>query len=484
MTGTGFNETDWIARLAAALETVVERATPCGFPLPADAPRRGRIDDFRAYQHRQYRALAAQAKRNPEAAKLFEDSRLLLDSEPAEASAIIREHPLLRPGLIGDGDAVGFCVLNRWASVGLNSLAGGLAKLSVKEGGEYSAGILHRYLSAGAQGKIPAHEITVIHGLDLDRELDLGAGARLAPYSQVKTAFELPDEDSYEFSFDRPDTARRQADLKPAVLIRKLRYGPGIHADSGELVLPVRASYVFPSEYEIGMEEWWDDRRLLADVLSVSARVPLLCRSRYVRVEDWVAEIDPNIGFGTQQRSGHVSDEWPKGQKFTRQAADEFATLGRGWRAHVKTRSAVNVAIRRLAGSFSRPGGRFGVEDRIIDVAIALEALCGAGKSHKVAQRAASLLGRDDAERLSIYDAVKAFHKTRSRIVHVDDAVASIEQLQTVLCTGQRLACDTLKSMFARPEPIRWADVVAPIETVRRRVAAQSTANRKRSSGG
>ena len=53
----------------------------------------------------------------------------------------------------------------------------------------------------------------------------------------------------------------------------------------------------------------------------------------------------------------------------------------------------MHLAIRRLAASFARPGGRSGQEDRILDVAIALEVLYGGTTGHKLAQRAAALLG-------------------------------------------------------------------------------------------
>ena len=92
--------------------------------------------------------------------------------------------------------------------------------------------------------------------------------------------------------------------------------------------------------------------------------------------------------------------------------------MPRGLHKYPDRTDATRLAIRRLAGSFSRPGGRFGQEDRILDVAIALEMLYGGMTGHKLAQRAAALLGEIAAEQKGTYDQAKGFYDVRSRIVH------------------------------------------------------------------
>ena len=56
-----------------------------------------------------------------------------------------------------------------------------LAKLSVKEGGADAAQRLHRYLTAGAKASIPAHEITVFHGVVVKERFDLGGFLTMCP---------------------------------------------------------------------------------------------------------------------------------------------------------------------------------------------------------------------------------------------------------------------------------------------------------------
>ena len=60
----------------------------------------------------------------------------------------------------------------------------------------------------------------------------------------------------------------------------------------------------------------------------------------------------------------------------------------------------MKLAVRRLAASLSRPGGPFGEEDRILDVAIALEIFYGGKQGHELAKRAARLLGADATEQI------------------------------------------------------------------------------------
>ena len=87
--------------------------------------------------------------------------------------------------------------------------------------------------------------------------------------------------------------------------------------------------------------------------------------------------MNPNFAFNNRTSGGHISDVWPKSHDLSQDVVDAFVTLSRGW---LPDAGNVNLAIRRLAASFSRSGGQFGMEDRILDVAIALE-VCYGGKT-------------------------------------------------------------------------------------------------------
>lgn len=450
-----FDEADWIARLAIALETVAATAQPTYSPLPPEMMRSGPTHMYWSDLHRGYRALAARAKHDPVASRQFNESRLRVDTDPAEARAILREHPLIKPGLEGSGknEGVRFGILNRGPHLDLTWLVSSLAKLSVKEGGEEAAQRLHRFLSAGANASVPAHEITVFHGLIVKRRIDLGTGAYLAPYEHAQVEFDLPEEPEPWPKSDHPNAA---------VIVRSLSYGPCVAPPNDGPGLPqVQIAYRFPTDYQIDLESWFDDSKLLVDLLSVAARVPLLSRTRYVRLAKWIEEIDPNFAFYTLDSRGSMSDVWPKGRDLSKDDADAFATLSRGWGTYAGKSDSMEIAIRRLAGSFSRPGGRFDAEDRILDIAIALEVFYGGTTGRKLSPRAAGLIGENATEQKRIYNQAKHFYSVRSGIVHSKESMPTPDQIYKELEEGRNLACRTLANLLKRDTPVQWAEVMS-----------------------
>ena len=326
-----------------------------------------------------------------------------------------------------------------------------LAKLSIKDGGKEAALCLHRYLTVGVNGTVPAHEITVVHGLVVKTRFNLDAGAYLAPYADASAEFGLPDE---------PEPLSKTSFLDAAVLVRSLEYGPGVAPLDDDYGLPVvQISYRFPADHRIDLVSWFDDK-LLVDLLSIATRFPMLSRTRYVRVARWVEDIDPNFAYGHQQSAGNVSDVWAASHDLSKGDVDAFLKLARGWHAYADRPDAMNLAIRRLAGSFSRPGGRFGQEDRILDVAIALEVLYGGKTGHDLAQRAAALLGVNAAEQKRAYDEANSFYDVRSKIVHWKKSSPSREVLVRELEAGRVLASRTLESLLNRDALLRWAEVM------------------------
>ena len=422
MTHPDFNEAAWIERLAAALEQVAAEAEPSYYPPPPAMPGPRPIGEYWSALHRGYRALAARAKHDPTASIHFKESHLWVKTDPAEAMTILREHPLIESGLRGSGksEVAVFRILNGGFSSSLKSLVARLAKLSVKEGGEEAARRLHRYLTAGANGTVPAYEITVIHGMVVKTRFNLDEGAYLAPYADAREEFGLPDE---------PEPLSQTSFPDAAVLVRGLEYGPGVVPPGDIDGLPdVQVAYRFPADYRVDLEHWFVDSKLLVDLLSIATRVPLLSRTFHVRLARWIEEMNPNFAFGTRVSEGFISDAWPRSHDLVKGDVVAFLEMARGWHTFPDKPEAVELAIRRLAASFSRPGGRFGQEDRILDVAIALEVLYGGMTGHKLAQRAAALLGTSATEQKRTYDQARGFYDARSRIVHLEEAAAFIRR--------------------------------------------------------
>ena len=122
LTHPDFNEATWIKRLATALEQVAAEAEPSYSALPPEIPRSGRLEEYLSALHRGYRALAERAKHDPTASIQFKASRLRVETDPVDAIAILREHPLIAPGLRGSGksEEVVFRILNGGGGGSLN----------------------------------------------------------------------------------------------------------------------------------------------------------------------------------------------------------------------------------------------------------------------------------------------------------------------------------------------------------------------------
>ena len=445
MTHPNFSEATWIERLAAALEQVAAEARPSYSPLPPETLGVGPIDEHWSALHRGYRALAARAKHDPTAAIQFKESHLWVEEDPDEAMAILREHPLMNPGLKGSGkkEAVRFRIFNGGFHSDLKTFVSRLAKLSVKEGGREAAQRLHRYLTAGANGTIPAHEITVIHGLAVKTRVNLYAGAYLAPYGDARAEFDLPEE---------PEPLSKTSFPDAAVLVRSLEYGPGVMPpDEGAGLPDVQVTHRFTADYRVDLENWFVDSKLLVDLLSIATAVPLLSRTLYVRLARWIEEMDPNFGFGTRVSQGYLSDVWPQGRDLSKDDADAFLKLARGWHTYGDKPDTMKLAIRRLAASVSRPGGRFGQEDRILDVAIALEIMYELDNPeiiYKLKTRAGYFLGKNTEDRMEIFDRVKHFYDARSAIVHGPRKKGRQTSLEDAFADGFDLARETLLKLL------------------------------------
>ncbi|MXX38579.1 MAG: hypothetical protein F4Y91_22740 [Gemmatimonadetes bacterium] len=465
--GIAFNAAAWIGRLAAALEDVAAQARPA-FPFSPETPHYGPLEEYWPSIHRQYRELAARAKHDPTAAQLFAESPLWLKSDPVEARAILREHPLLRPGLIGSGkcEGVGFILpTHDWFHVDLKSLVSHLAKRAMKDSGEQAAQLLHRYLTAGEEANLPAYEITLLHGLKLDRRFDLGSEAYLAPYEDAKATYGLPDEPAKWLDGAGRNPSHSIRPGSTTALVRSLRWGPGVAPppDSDDFstsrACALKVKYRFPGDYELDLTDRLpDDNKVLVDLLSIATRSPLISHTSFVRVAKWIEEIDPNFACSLRNSSAYLSDAAPKEHPFSQQDATAFASLASRWCTYRGRRDVIDLAIRRLAASLARSGGPFSAEDRILDVSIALEIMYGPIKhklTHQLATRAKRLLGQGTDQRGWISARVKSFYEVRSAIVHGQKKIKGGQRaIDKALEDGRDLACLTLAELLSRG-PIR-----------------------------
>lgn len=117
--------------------------------------------------------------------------------------------------------------------------------------------------------------------------------------------------------------------------------------------------------------------------------------------------------------------------------------------------------IARLDEALARDG-RFASEDKILDVAIALERmyqLDGGEISHKMRTRVAWYLGNDAGSRLREMETIKKFYNLRSGIVHNKRKRNSPESDHKIFNEGFSIARRTLFKLL-REEPPDWEKLV------------------------
>ena len=118
--------------------------------------------------------------------------------------------------------------------------------------------------------------------------------------------------------------------------------------------------------------------------------------------------------------------------------------------------------VARLAEALARDG-RFAAEDKILDVAIALERMyeLGGGEiSHKMRTRASWFLGQDGEDRLRVMKTIAEFYGVRSEIVHNRKRKASAERDRESFDTGFDLAARTLFKLLKEGSPCNWEELV------------------------
>ena len=181
-------------------------------------------------------------------------------------------------------------------------------------------------------------------------------------------------------------------------------------------------------------------------------RSQLVCHTVIEAMPPWMAQLDPNLRTASAGGGRGLFDVWPKDRAPTIGELDAFAAAARGWLTYCagERDRSTELAIRRTAAAFGIPGGRLGLEDRLIDASIALEAMYGPYHdeiTRKVSSRAAWLLGNSASKQ------VKSFYRTRSKVVHGTtsrDPRKRERELAGALNSGRELARQTLFALLAR----------------------------------
>ena len=451
----------WIDRLAQALDVLADSITAVRINLPT-------------LTNSGYRSLARQANRNASARLLFEEYLPKLDSDPSAAIDVFLGHPVIRREAKASGGEPAFMMLMPPGSasrVELDRLARYLTKTALRKGGRYAARILDEYLTLSEEKALPAQEITLFRGLQVDKCFEIGEGAFVAPYAELVDQGLLRERKDVPYE-DPPDYRR----MEVAAIVRDLTWGPGIkppmtsRTPPGEIV----PDMAFPC---LGDQE---GIRVIFDFLSILTRRELDILSVQYRGADFMEEIEPNFKSGMTTALVEKSMLRPfmrASQRFDDIQVDMLREFIRDW---TKGDGIVRRALRRLASSVSRTG-RFRLEDSVLDLSIALEMMYSIDNemTYKLGTRAGYFLGNSAQERKRTFDIVKRLYDRRSDIVHGRQTTREV--LERTSSEGLEVARDTtfklLRTEITGDRQQFWNTLVMTAETPSESTTRQAQTN-------
>ena len=129
------------------------------------------------------------------------------------------------------------------------------------------------------------------------------------------------------------------------------------------------------------------------DAVGRGASTPSLTSKLVPHVEyrvlpSWIREFDQNFRLTNSGVGSHLFDVWPEDRPLSEEDAAAFVALARGWLSCPGSRRhAIELATRRVVASLGPAGGTFGLEDRILDVAIALKVMYGPFDGGEIAHK-------------------------------------------------------------------------------------------------
>ncbi len=406
----------------------------------------------------EYRALARRAKSHAGLQRMLSEYLTEIGGEPQAAIELILQHSAAGGVFGGRGDdaATYVSMPGKGFRVELKQLARRAAAMGARRDVESAAAKVDRLLTLGSEGRLPGYEVVVIRGLSMVGTAELGPGTWLASYDEA-LARGLLGEKPPGPTNDDPDYRGMQA----LVLFREMTWSPCLVTPRTSKNVddpPVAATFTWQSGPAL---------RVLLDLLSlvVSQRIDIVemlsCAPAFTALE-------PNFGPGS--KVGFPTWEWWKVKELETAQAAEVQGLCEAWsRFNGKGSASLELSLGRLVSSERRNRGRFWHEDRLLDVAVALEVLFGlqGGElTHKLSVRAAHWLGASGEKRLAVYESAQRLYRERSRIIHGDPCGRDRRRkdVEEAVEAGYRIGREALVKILSSGSFPDWTRVVLAIE--------------------
>ena len=411
-----FDVSDWINRLADELNILAQSATG------------------------EYRDLA-----NQDIDEIF---LLKFNLDTTNAIELLQTHPIIKRELTGTEKDTAIMIVRPDGShrVEWNRLVNSLVRNTVKEGdGHNAAKTLHKYLTLGDKKRLPGYELIFFRGLKFEDRVDIGEGAFIISYEDIVKRGLVKVREDVPLGHDNLD----YRDQDVSVFVRELTWGPGIEQQRPLFPFNIdKYSVEFKYIYE-------EDIGIVFDFLSIVTHQELELLSIQYRGAKFMEvisfhflESQGSTIFGTVN-NGMESGFSPRADALSEQEVSAFHEFMNNW-MNAGSNLKVDLAISRLASSVSRKGrGRYWIQDRILDISIALEIMYKLGHTeitYKLSTRAGYFLGSNGEERTEIFNKVKNFYRARSYIVHGTQKRSP--DFEQAFADGYDLACNTLSKLL------------------------------------
>ena len=311
-------------------------------------------------------------------------------------------------------------------------------------------------LQRSTERNLPGLEATFVSGLSLGERWNIADGLYAVPYHEYRRR-ELVGSSAasvYDYFVRESSSADRAGRMPPvAVLLQEFRWGPALLRGPGRPEIRYRG---------VGGEPL--DMTSVVNLLSAIGEVPLKVVGRQARAERWFYDLlDKNFDIGMDHLVRSPVEASPgDGMELSADRKAEFERLLPLWQVFAKPdRRRIDLAVSRLSGALSRTGS-LSVEDRILDVAIALEILYCMTKRVKLSKRVGAFLGGDPVERARTESDVDRLYQCRVGIVHGLNAEADRDSWTEAASKGSNVARQTLRSYLKRgsiPERAEWTQL-------------------------
>lgn len=385
----------------------------------------------------QYRALGKEANLNADARAVFEQYLLELNADPGDLLDLLGQHPVIRRNSDGTGNHVAaFASMpSKGFRMEVRDLARFLIRTAVRRGCREAAAHFERFLELSAANQVPGYEVFVFRGLTMTGQAQISEGLEVLAYDQAAQRG-LVRNDPPGPTTDMPDYVGMGA----LVLARKMTWGP--------CIVPPRTTNDLGSQAPTPRFQCLPgcSAGVIFDLLSIttSHRVEIL--SVLCCAPDFV-DVNPNFGPGSC-RIFSGDNAWTK-KYLTLEHIGDLQELIRAWsRFDVQNRGTLELGLNRLASSIHRKRGRFWLQDRILDTAIALEVMYELESpelSYRLVTRAGHLLADTADERISISKEIKKFYGLRSSIAHGRKRGHAREGADSGLALAQRTLLELLR---------------------------------------